>query len=1715
MDGITWATLYVSILLVGQANIQFGTCAHTLIPGDGIFTIRHLSSGGCLKADLQGLRVEKCGGFPEEQWKWGSGHRLFHVVTAQCLGLEVRDMTVALMECGSSEETLSWRCTEKAIYAWSGRYLTVTNGIVETSNGTLDKWGRDNTSDSICHHPYQVVYTTGNSLGKPCDFPFLYNGTSYHGCVPTEDGKSWCFTTADYDTERKMGYCLKYEEGCEHFWNKTSTGQCYQHNKWSAVTWQEARATCRSQGGDLLSLSSAEELAQVYSDGDTDQMWIGLNQLDMAQGWQWSDGSPLTFVKWKEGMTSLSMLEESDCAVITPEGFWEKTACDNRLPFICEKAFNQTHTGSKYDPWVLKSASCESGWHQWNGFCYKLVKDQPQTHSEAQQSCSESGATLASVHSLAEIEMISTNFHSGGSVEVWTGLRSDETPPLFQWTDKSPVFFTHWARGEPRVSNGTTPTCVSYSEELCLWRVSSCENKLPFLCKKMGKGTETVIDADCPKDGVWRRHGGACYKVDTRNVPFKDRCDLTITSRFEQAFINSLLRDQSETQYFWVGLQDANMTGQYQWSNKDGPNDRVTYTNWAKDEPTEAGQCAVMSGGEQLGQWQLRNCSLFMAGSVCKKEITPHIAPEPEPQPNLPCPPGWESQPDASYCYKVFHGERLGRKRSWEEAERFCEALGAHLPSLSSQKEMSTLHEILRDSISNDRYFWIGLNRRNPRTGNAWEWSDGRPVSTVVFPEEFHKDDDYNRDCTAFRTRRLPTMLMLHILLRNLPMRSFYAIPFHCDAQLEWVCQIPRGKKPLTPEWYNPDGYHHTSVFIDGKEFWFVTDPKLSFEEARLYCSSNDSKLATPMTPSEVTKMEEQTMKLLKERWSWWIQAERDSWYSSFLFHPISYYHSRFLGRCTSLNPLSSFSEKIRRNSCEQRLPFVCEKVNITTVEDQQEHHPKGLSCGNDSLAFRDKCYTVVKPLYLSFLHASEYCKSLRGTLPVISSQAEQDFLISILPDSPRKFWVGLKHKQHHSQWQWVDGSTLTVDNFNTLLHGQLRYLVVRNLREESLDLCAFISNDPNPSVMGTWDYTTCSDQQYVAVCEHYADKPDRPKVVEETLVVRNHTYKFLQKNMTWFTAREQCNDQHMTLASVADGFQQAKLTVIANKLNGPLWIGLFSEDEGVHYRWTDHSHTVFSRWFSEPTSGRCVYLDTDGFWKATDCFEELPGAICHVPYGSRNPEEITVKCPHRANGPNWIPFRNNCYTFYRASSRWVSFDKGDPRETCRTLDPNAELLTVRDEAENEFVKDQLLPLSDLVDYVWIAIYKDTKTDHLKWYDGTYVQYSNWDDGRPNVTDEFMAGLSLFGSWHLHSNKDIFRRFKQKTVIVCKIDSDSKEEFSKYTGDYEKFGSLEYKLIPKKMTWPDALRECGEKGGQLASAHNLEQDLHLELISKHDGHPLWVGLSSQEKTATSFEWSDGTTYDYKPRSFMPSPTKGNCVLVDRRGSWVQADCASMQEGAICYHNTTQRSSAQASPLSNNCPMSADTSRWIQYKDHCYAFNMTFFNYSVFTMEEAKNICKSLDESSELLTIKDREENKFVSRYIAENPLITKRVWLGMDLNTAGEARWMDGTTLEFTNWDSSMPKPSGPSCVVLISGDKGMWRQVSCGESRSRIVCKAPVRSKGTPAAVIFFIIVLLALIAVVLFVLYRKNRHHFSSTVRYQRNFDDAGSTSILNDND
>ncbi|KAK7877266.1 hypothetical protein WMY93_032020 [Mugilogobius chulae] len=466
--------------------------------------------------------------------------------------------------------------------------------------------------------------------------------------------------------------------------------------------------------------------------------------------------------------------------------------------------------------------------------------------------------------------------------------------------------------------------------------------------------------------------------------------------------------------------------------------------------------------------------------------------------------------------------------------------------------------------------------------------------------------------------------------------------------------------------------------------------------------------------------------------------------------------------------------------------------------------------------------------------------------------------------------------------------------------------------------------------------------------------------------------------------------------------------------------------------------------------------------------------------------------------------------------------------------DEDAHVLTIRDKEENEFIRQQLEPFRNLVQFVWLGMFKDENDNQTKWFDGTNVQYNNWKYGRMSVDKPFMAGLNTYGVWFYIINKLYFQDLKQKMIVACKVEKDDKKQYNTSVVDFQQYGSLSYQVLPQKLTWFKALEECGRRGGHLASIHDLQHDAHINLITKTDGlncgldcpakmdffSTFQTGTPKQKHAASGYEWSDGTALKYKPNIFelssSPGPSEASCVYVTTEGKWVRSSCQTVTEGAICYTTNittaSQRAKLQTAPASNRCPQKDGGSLWVQHEEHCYAFDTSFYNYSVYNMEQAKSFCDNLD--AEVLTVKTKEENDFVSKHLADDPLVTSKAWLGISVNSEGKPlSWIDTSALEYSNWKTgALSSVSGQKqCAVLNAAAGGTWELVQCN-TISRVVCQTKAR-KSSPAALVILIILLVLLLLAAAFIVYKKKRAHFSTTVRYKRTYDQTDSTSIVTD--
>uniref|UniRef100_A0A8C4N9M0 Lymphocyte antigen 75 n=1 Tax=Equus asinus asinus TaxID=83772 RepID=A0A8C4N9M0_EQUAS len=1587
-------------------------------------------------------------------WKWVSQHRLFHLESQKCLGLNITKSTDSLrMFSCDSNAMLWWKCEHHSVYGAAQYRLTLKSGHAIASTNSSDVWKKGGSEESLCEQPYHEIYTRdGNSYGKPCEFPFFVNGTWHHECIVDENhGGPWCATTLNYEYEQKWGICLEPEIGCEGNWEKNEQiGSCYQFNTQAALSWKEAYVSCHNQGADLLSINNASELTYLKEkEGIARIFWIGLNQLYSARGWEWSDHKPLNFLNWNPDVPSAPTIGGSSCATMdAASGLWQSFSCEAQLPYVCKKPLN--NTVELTDVWTYSDTRCDADWLPNNGFCYLLVNES-NSWDKANMHCKALSSDLISIHSLADVEVVVTKLHNGDAKEeTWTGLKNINTPTLFQWSDGTEVTLTYWDENEPNVSFNQTPNCVSYLGKLGHWKVQSCEEKLKYVCKKKGENmNDSRSDKMCPPDEGWKRHGETCYKIYQDEVPFGTNCNLTITSRFEQEYLNDMIKKYSKSpgKYFWTGLRDTDSRGEYGWASVSGVKRTVTFSNWNFLEPASPGGCVAMSTGKSLGKWEVKDCKSFRALSICKKISGPAEPEEAAPKPGDSCPEGWLSLPSGLSCYKVFHVERIVRKRNWEEAERFCQALGGHLPSFSHVDEIKEFLHVLMDQFSGQRWLWIGLNKRSPDLEGSWQWSDRTPVSLNFLvwgsmERIFVVHNPWRRSWFYHEDREF-----------------IYLRPFACDAKLEWLCQIPKGKWWLFL--FTRAGIHGPPVIVEGSEYWFVADPHLNYEEAVLYCASNHSSLASVTSFVGLRAIKNKIANISGDEQKWWVRTEH--------------------------NPAFHFSDLNKPADCSIKLPFVCEKYNVSSLEKYSPDSAAKVQCSGDWTPFQNKS--------LTFTQANDVCHSYGGTLPSVLSQREQDFITSLLPGMEATLWIGLRWTAYVRMSKWTDDRELTYGNFHPLLVGR-RLRIPKDIFEEDFPYyCALMLNLQKSPYTGTWNFTSCSERHTLALCQKYSEIEDRQTIqnTSETVKYLDNLYKIILKTMTWSDALRECQKDNMRLVSITDPYQQAFLTVQAVRHNSSLWIGLSSQDDELNFRWSDGRQLQFSRWAENNMQLEdCVILDTDGFWKTYDCYDQQPGAICYYPGSMLKVKPVSnVQCPSPVLNTPWIPFQNCCYNFMITKDRYTARTQDESHSKCQKLNPKSHILSIRDEKENDFVLEQLLHFKDMAS--WVVLGVTYENGSLMWSDKTKLSYTHWREGRPDIKNgNFFAGLNTDGFWDIQTFKVIeeILYFQQHSILACKIEM----EYNTTLPQFIPYEDGIYNVIQKKMTWYEALNTCSQSGGHLASVHDQNGQLFLEDIVKRDGFPLWVGLSSHDGSESSFEWSDGSAFDYIP--WKEKKSAGNCVILDPNGIWKHEKCNSVTDGAICYKPKKSKE-ASSHTSSSRCPaVKGNASQWIQYRDHCYASDQALHSFS-----EARQFCSKLDHSANIVTIEDEDENTFVSRLMRENNNITMRVWLGLAQHSADQSwNWLDGSKVTFVKWANKNKSGVGNCSILLASNET--WIKVECLNGYGRVVCKAPLGKCVTSVAITVAVLSILALISGLIWFLLQKNRLHWArfSSVRYEQ---------------
>jgi hypothetical protein len=101
------------------------------------------------------------------------------------------------------------------------------------------------------------------------------------------------------------------------------------------LTWQGAEDHCVSEGGHLASIASGTE--GIFASNillRADEAWIGLNDRETPDTWEWTDGTPYDYTNW-DTQSGQPDNPDHDCVAIGITRRWFDYACNEDRIFIC------------------------------------------------------------------------------------------------------------------------------------------------------------------------------------------------------------------------------------------------------------------------------------------------------------------------------------------------------------------------------------------------------------------------------------------------------------------------------------------------------------------------------------------------------------------------------------------------------------------------------------------------------------------------------------------------------------------------------------------------------------------------------------------------------------------------------------------------------------------------------------------------------------------------------------------------------------------------------------------------------------------------------------------------------------------------------------------------------------------------------------------------------------------------------------------------------------------------------------------------------------------------------------------------------------------------------------------------------------------------------------------------------------------------------------
>ncbi|XP_022088435.1 uncharacterized protein LOC110978072 [Acanthaster planci] len=1322
---------------------------------------------------------------------------------------------------------------------------------------------------------------------------------------------------------------------------------------------------------------------------------------------------------------------------------------------------------------VPSNKGCPKGWGRYKEFCY-YANTNKFDFAGAEAECQKLGAEVTSINDVNVNNFLRAFIFDQNQQEnrYWIGLNDRNQEMLYEWSNGEPVLFTNWNAQEPNDANGED--CTELYIDSGFWNDVPCKGyTFNSICRKLVStgNPPPPQDTTCPSSGNWLHSWrDRCYQVNDFLRSWADAqvaCQkepgaqlVVVEDRMELAYLSGVLGLYEMQDDFFIGFSDSRVAGYYEWL--DGT--PITYTNWGDGQPDDRqGHCVAISSGKEAGYWADRDCTQKHK-FVCEKArtgyppITPPPAVTPTPPTDTDCATGWVGY--GSRCFQIFELKSDDEAVNWDTANRECENMGASLASFHHPDEEAYLTSKL--SPKGTRWFWIGLN--DQRYEGGYSWSDGTPVEYTNWGAGEPNDYGGWEECveTDFKGGKWNDL--------------------GCWNRRNYICSIPKGKMPITtpaptiptgdpcpgfPQWVhlNPNCYYF-STNTDGLKDWYEAEEFCHKQNAHLVSihDSTERNFVTNRLPILAGNywcgLRANNTHPGNHEWSDGTLLDLKNWQ---LLQPDTKNGEEL---CVQMrNDLVIFLKgKWLDTNCGLKARFVCKKnVDGTSPTHPPTSPPTG-GCPTGWMKYNNRCYKMMglggqQDPKKNWQDAKKECQKTTGAnLASIHSTEVQTYLTANMINANGDVWIGMSALASGSKFVWTDSSSVDFVNWAIDQNDQTSFL------PGNASDCIRMMYDDSES--GKWLDEDCNALHgYLCMMKPDDQYPDNP--VTNPCPGKNDYTKFgdvcfkiyVDTKRKFSDAKAQCIADGANLASIMNGYEQAKLQSMMNDKDKPgnLWIGLYDDPNTGVFTWLDGWPVHYDNWgWFDPKGFKYAIMKEQGFlyeageWSNIFSDTVKHFAACKYSTATPPPPEPTVPgyCEQ-----DWTAFGSSCYRV--GSGIFATGSFGDAVYDCDKNYGGAYVVTIGSKAENSFVKN-LAQKTFSVDRVYIGIDR-TNNGGWEWVDGSPLVYVNWADDPDSNSGKNCAEMRFDanGKWY-HLNCKLNSHYvceKPKMQVFTTEPPIVFQNCSTGETDWKEMDSYCYYVSKDSRSWHDAEAWCNEKGGYLASIHSdKENQLILALVSLLPSSIFIFPANVNSK------WTDGSNpLDYtkgwgtgQPDDQMDSQKCANMVW---DGTWADSNCGSLERFACKKKSNSTNPIVKPSPPPQvgNCP-----DEWYKLETGCYQIKGSQADFKTFA--DARADCQK-QTNGDLPSIHDQGVQSLLTSFIK---FYTGNVWIGLRGGTAGwwGYHWVDQSNVDYEHWALNEPSffYDQTKCTVMVNDPDfpGRWDDVPCDDKHGYI-CYQPL----------------------------------------------------------